>query len=107
MLKGVAHGEETDKGRTSVPGAEGRGAREVPKGSNSQRGISPEKTAEGNSRKVPPHRDRWSELGPAESELRFFFKIIRRPPRSTLFPSTPRFRSERRAEVLENFLPLF
>src|SRR5256885_5609095 len=29
----------------------------------------------------------------------FFFLMIRRPPRSTLFPYTPLFRSGRRAEV--------
>src|SRR3712207_8835091 len=31
------------------------------------------------------------------SELEFFFLMIRRPPRSTLFPYTTLFRSERRA----------
>src|SRR4030043_1266443 len=40
------------------------------------------------------------------SDLPLFFLMIRRPPRSTLFPSTTLFRSRRRQEPLFNGRPV-
>src|ERR1039457_2539153 len=43
---------------------------------------------------VPRARERWTPIcGPSESVSRIFFLMIRRPPRSTLFPYTTLFRS--------------
>src|SRR2546430_17500441 len=38
--------------------------------------------------------DDWAAQGPLVSVLVFFFLMIRRPPRSTLFPYTTLFRSQ-------------
>src|SRR3712207_9284750 len=42
---------------------------------------------------------------PRSTRLTFFFLMIRRPPRSTLFPYTTLFRSRAKRELLENLAP--